>query len=250
MTTRTAPTDEALTPLQQDLVALLEATRGAEHDLFGALGEAGLASPVGEEGWTAKDVRAHLAAWRSIEARRLLSAAGQGPAEPADPPSDEPVDESNARIHSDRASWPSLQVARAADASIDELVSAIRASSNEALCECDDIAAGIGANGVNHALGHLSDIARLANAEDRYAAFASDVEAVLARNHLLPRDSGVMLYNMACHSALGRTDDARRLLATAFARRADLREYADHDPDLASLGPGLESPRPDPALDQ
>jgi hypothetical protein len=60
-----------------------------------------------------------------------------------------------------------------------------------------------------------------------------------------------MLYNMACHSALtGRTDGARRLLATAFARRADLREYADHDPDLASLGPGLESPQPDPALDQ
>lgn len=236
MTTRTAPTGEALTPLQQDLVALLEATRRAEHDLFDALGEAGLASPVGEEGWTAKDVRAHLAAWRSIEARRLLAAAGQGPAEPDDPPTGEPVDDSNARIRSDRSTWTPLQVAQAADASIDQLASAIQASSNEALCECDDIAAGIGANGVNHALGHLSDIARLAGAEDRYAAFASEVEAVLARNHLLPRDSGVMLYNIACHSALtGRADDARRLLATAFTRRADLREYAADDPDLASL---------------
>ena len=40
-----------------------------------------------------------------------------------------------------------------------------------------------------------------------------EVEAVLGRNHLMPRDSGVMLYNLACHSGLsGRTDEALRLL--------------------------------------
>lgn len=224
-----------LTPLQQDLVALLEAARQAEHDLFASLGGQGLATPVGDEGWTAKDVRAHLAAWRSIEARRLRAAAGDA-ANSDDPQPGDPVDASNANIQADRSGWSPEQVAAEADLSIDELIEAIRASSNEALCECDQIAAGIGANGVNHALGHLSDIARLANVEDRYAAFGADVETILQRNRLLPRDSGVMLYNIACHSALtGRTDDARRLLATAFARRSDLHGFAVEDPDLASL---------------
>jgi hypothetical protein len=241
MTTSTPPIGEALTPLQHDLIALLEATRHFEDDLFDSLDDRGLAAPVGEEGWTARDVRAHLAAWRSIEARRLLAAAGTLAPGAADPQPGDPLDESNARIHADRSGWTPEQVAAAADASIDELIAAIRASSNEALCECDDIAAGIGANGVNHALGHLSDIARLASAEGRYASFGAEVEAVLQRNHLLPRDSGVMLYNIACHSALtGRTDDARRLLATAFSKRSDLRDYALDDPDLATLRPDME----------
>jgi hypothetical protein len=239
VTTEAVPTGQTLTPLQADLVALLEATRRAEHELFAALGDPGLAMPVGEEGWTAKDVRAHLAAWRSIEARRLRAAAG-ATTETDDPQPGDPVNESNARIHADRATWTPDRAAAESDASIDELIEAIRGSSNEALCECDQIAAGIGANGVNHALGHLSDIARLADAEERYAAFADEVEAILQRNHLMPRDSGVMLYNIACHNALaGRTDDARRLLSAAFARRADLRDHAVDDPDLASLGNDL-----------
>jgi hypothetical protein len=241
MTTGAAATNDAPTPLQEDLVALLEATRRAEHDLFAALDARALTSPLAEEGWTAKDVRAHLAAWRSIEARRLLAASGVAAPEPSDPQPGDEVDGSNARIHADRSRWTPERVAAEAEASIDELIAAIRASSNDALCECDQIAAGIGANGVNHALGHLSDIARLADAGNRYAAFGSEVEEVLHRNHLLPRDSGVMLYNIACHSALtGRNDDARRLLATALARRADLRDYARDDPDLASVRPHLE----------
>ncbi len=235
MTTGAAPTGEALTPLQQDLVELLEATRRAEHDLFAALGDQALGRPVGEEGWTAKDVRGHLAAWRSIEARRLRAAAG-ATTDARDPQPGDPVDASNARIHADRAGWSAEQAAAAAEESVDELIEAIRLSSNEALCECDQIAAGIGANGVNHALGHLSDIALLANAEHRYSAFSTEVEGILRRNHLLPRDTGVMLYNIACHSAItGRTEEARRLLDAAFAKRADLRDHAREDPDLASV---------------
>jgi hypothetical protein len=223
-------TDGAQTPLQLDLVALLEAVRRAERDLFGALGENGRAQPVIED-LTAGDVRAHLAAWREIEARRLLRTVTDDDPRPGDP-----LDESNARIQAKRAKWPAERAATAAEASIDQLIGAIGASTNDSLCECDQLAAGIGANGVNHALGHLSDIARLADAQDRYAELATEVEGILARNHLMPRDSGVMLYNLACHSALsGRTDDALRLLRKAFARRPDLRDHAPDDPDLESI---------------
>jgi hypothetical protein len=234
----TGPTaNETLSPLQRDLIGLLEAVRRAERDLFGTLDGASLAEPV-IEGLRASDVRAHLAAWREVEARRLLGTVAGDDPRPGDP-----IDEVNARIQAQRADWTTEQAATAAEASIDALIAAIRASSTDALCECDQLAAGIGANGVNHALGHLSDIARIADAEERYAELAAEVEAILARNHLMPRDSGVMLYNLACHSGLsGRTDDARRLLGTAFARRPDLRDYARDDPDLESLRGDLGSP--------
>jgi hypothetical protein len=222
--------DERLDPLQRDLVALLEAVRRAEHDLFGRLPAEHGSEPM-IDGLRARDVRAHLAAWRTIEARRLL-----GEPAPGDPSPGDPIDETNARIQAERAAWTDEQAAASADASIDELIAAINASTPDALCECDQLVAGIGANGVNHAIGHLSDIARLADAEERYAELAAEVEAILARNRLMPRDSGVMLYNLACHSGLsGRTDEAVRLLRTAFARRADLREHAGDDPDLASI---------------
>ena len=227
---------DGLSPLQRDLVDLLEAVRGAERDLFDRLPDASSAEPVIER-LTARDVRAHLAAWREVEARRLLGTVTDDDPRPGDP-----VDETNARIQAERADWSAERAATGAEASIDELIAAIRASTNDALCECDHLAAGIGANGVNHALGHLSDIARIANAEDRYAELAAEVEGVLGRNHLMPRDSGVMLYNLACHSGLsGRTDEALRLLRTAFTRRGDLRDYAGDDPDLESVREDLAS---------
>jgi hypothetical protein len=223
-------TDDGLSPLQRDLVELLEAVRRAENDLFGRLRGASVDEPV-IEGLTARDVRAHLAAWREVEARRLLGTVTEQDPRPGDP-----IDESNARIQAERAGWSPERAAASADASTDELIAAIRASSTDALCECDELAAGIGANGANHAIGHLSDVARLAGAEERYAELAAEVEAILGRNHLMPRDSGVMLYNLACHSGVsGRADDALRLLRTAFARRADLRDHAREDPDLEAV---------------
>lgn len=229
--TEQAPTQNGdLSPLQSDLIAMLRAMREAERDLFDALLGRG-DPPLDDEGWTARDVLGHLAAWRAIEARRLLGAPLDD-----DPLPGDPIDASNASLQEARADQTDGALRAEADASVAALVEAIRASSTDALCECDELAAGIGANGINHAIGHLSDLSRAAGDDARYPAFGVEVERILRRNHLPPRDSGVMLYNLACHSALtGRTDDALRRLATAFARRPDLRELATDDPDLASV---------------
>jgi hypothetical protein len=96
--------------------------------------------------------------------------------------------------------------------------------------------AGIGANGANHEMSHLSDVALLGGGLERFDAFAHQIEAILARRHLRPRDSGVMLYNIACHHALsGELGDARRLLRRAIAQHHVLRESALEDPDLEAL---------------
>lgn len=229
-------TELDVTPLQADLAALLRAARDAERDLFSELPAARRETPATIGDWSAKDVLAHLAAWRAIEARRLEATRRGEPNPPADPVLHAPVDESNARIHEDFAGAGWEQVEQQADESVQALLAAIGRSTNDILCECHDDIVGIGANGTNHAMAHLSDIANLADDFDRYRVFALDIERILARGHLPPRDSGVMLYNLACHYALAADlDDARRLLRIAFAHRADLRQAAVDDPDLASL---------------
>ena len=230
------------TPLQDDLIAMLQAARAAERDLFGMLDE-GTASRPGLVGdWSAKDVQLHLAAWRAIEARRLHATRAGQPFDDADPALDAPVDESNATLQARHAtlSWADAELQ--ADASVDALLGAIGQSSNEILCECHDSIAGIGANGINHAIAHLSDIAALAGGHERYDVLARQVEAILHRGHLPPRDSGVLLYNIACHHALaGQPDEARRTLRAAFAQRRDLLGSAQDDPDLASIRDDIPS---------
>jgi DinB superfamily len=227
--------------LQVDLVAMLQATRSAERDLFARLPAAIRDTAGADGGWSPKDVLAHLAAWRSIEARRLEATAGGESDMAGDPAPTDPIDESNAALHDRyaRRSWDA--VSDEADASVEALIGAIERSSTDVLCECDDgSVAGIGANGANHAMGHLTDIAEQAGGLDRFDAFAAEIETILARGHVPPRDSAVILYNIACHRSLaGQLDEARRLLRVAFARRHDLLESARQDPDLAALGDEL-----------
>lgn len=230
------------TPLQDDLIAMLRATRAAERDLFAMLDEEALTRPATVGDWSAKDVQLHLAAWRGIEARRLHATRHGQPFDPSDPDLDDPVDASNADLHARHADQSWSEAERQADASVDELLGAIENSSNEILCECHDSIAGIGANGVNHAIAHLSDIASLARGQERYDVLARQVEAVLHRGHLPPRDSGVLLYNIACHHALsGGLDEARRVLRTAFAQRRDLVDVARDDTDLAAIREDIPS---------
>jgi len=227
-------------PLHDDLVAMLTGTLAAERDLFAMLPAETRDAPrtIGE--WSAKDVRAHLGAWRAIEAERLESGTYDTPAEPAtegvpDPRSE---DVTNARIQAERVDWSWHEVTTAAESSIDSLVAAVRATPADALRTSERLVAGIGSNGANHAIGHLSDIARLAgnDGERRFRAFTGEIEAILMDGRLPGRDAGVMLYNIACHDALaGELDDARRLLTDAFSLRPDLVDFAPTDPDLVAL---------------
>jgi hypothetical protein len=228
--------------LQADLVEMLSLTQAAERDIFAAFAPElrDRTATFGE--WSAKDVRGHLAAWRAVEARRLKATAEGQPYPADDPPLDEAIDDSNARLQAERASWSWDEVTSEAEASYESLREAIGLSSTNALCECLDTIVGIGANGTNHGLSHLMEVAAAADQMDRYDAFANDVAAILMRGHLPPRDSGVILYNMACRHALaGELDDARRLLRSAFAHRHDLVEFARDDADLTALRGELDS---------
>ena len=170
-----AVVDTPLTPLQTDLVAMLEAMRRAERMLFEEVPPDAREQPGAIGEWSVKDVRAHLAAWRAIEARRLGAGAAADEAEPAhDPGPEVPLDEANATLRDRYTGWSWDAVAAEADASVDALIAAIRRSSTDVLCECDEgSVAGIGANGVNHAVGHLPEIADLADGEAHFVLGAA-----------------------------------------------------------------------------
>jgi deoxycytidylate deaminase len=241
--------DPGQTQLHDDLVAMLTVTGAAEHDLFAMLQPdmRDLPGQIGE--WSAKDVLGHLAAWRSIEARRLTRREGaadpgtdaetmprDGEAGDDDPADDEPIDETNARLHAERDAWSWEQVAAAADESIEALAAAIRSTPAAALQSSSRLVAGIGANGANHALGHLSDVASMAGGDRRFRALATEIEAILMRGEIPDDGAGTLLYNIACHDAMtGRLDDARRRLRDAFRLRPDLVAWAEQDSDVAAL---------------
>jgi len=230
-------------PLHADMIEMLRAARAAEREIFDGISPDRREEPntIGE--WSFKDVYAHLVAWRAVEARDLeRTTRGEPGVAPGDPGPEIPTDEANEMLHAKYASHSWDDVVREADASVEALVDVIGRSSTSALCECEGMLVGIGANGSNHAMGHLIDIANLTGAHARFDTLARTIEEVLARGHLPPHDSGVMLYNLACYEALaGDTEDARRLLRTAFAHRRDLLTDATSDPDLASVRDELES---------
>jgi len=236
--------------LQGDLIEMLEATRDAERSIYGLLDPAVRDAPrmVGE--WSAKDVLAHLASWREVEAERLRTGWRDRHADDAAGASVEndagdTEDEVNARVQAERVGWAWDRVAAAAEASIDALEEAIAAAPAESLERSESAVAGIGANGANHALGHLPEIADLAGPDARphVDALEAQVEAILGRGRIADRDAGVMIYNLACTASLaGRLDDARRMIADALRRRPDLRDWALEDPDLIAIRgeiPGL-----------
>ena len=226
----------SLAALKVDLATMLRATRAAERDLFGMLDLAVRDAPDAD-GWSPKDRQTHLAAWRSIEARRLEAATtGEATRTSGDPVPFDPVDESNARIHAERTGWSWDAVVRDADTSLDVLVAAIERSSGPALASQDGTSAGLGANAASHAIGHLADVVGSVGAQARFDAYAGEIEAIMGRGNIGPGDSSVMYYDLACCRALaGDIGSARRLLSAAFERRPELRESAATDADLVAL---------------
>ncbi len=236
--------------LHGDLVEMLEATRDAERAIYGLLDPDVRDAPRTIGDWSAKDVLAHLASWREVETERLRTgwrdrqAAGT-PGSSSENEAGETEDDVNARVQAERSSWSWERVAQNAEASIDALEEAIGATSPENLERSENAVAGIGANGANHALGHLPEVADLAGpgAQPHLDAFEARIEAILGRGRIADRDAGVMLYNLACTASLtGRLDDARRLIGAALRRRPDLQDWALEDPDLVAIRheiPGL-----------
>lgn len=110
------------------LLALIGQERAAWEDLLGAVADARLTQPDFADGWTFKDVAAHLTAWRQRAVVRLQAVQrGEKPAPPpwaGVPAEDDPV---NSWIYQTNRDRPAADVLRESRESLAQLEAAVAA---------------------------------------------------------------------------------------------------------------------------
>ncbi len=226
--------DTSVSPadLRAGLIDGLLAGRAVERDILAALDPAERDAPAPDGGWSAKDVQAHLSAWRRHQADRLTGLR-EGRSRPDIPGSE--TDATNATIHAERADWAWEQVLADADAATDLLIAELRAASDETIANDRIVGATLG-NGPEHDLTHLPALAARTGLSDRVMSLATVVEASAARGGWPPRSAAFARYNLACfHALAGRLDEARALLRQALPDQPELQEFAPVDDDLVAL---------------
>lgn len=236
MTDPTATADPAI--LRTGLIDGLLASRAAEREIFDALEPAGRDAPGAEGDWSAKDVQAHLSAWRQRIAD-VLAAAREGRPDPR--VADEQIDDVNARLHDERTDWSWETVRADAEATADALIAEITAADDDTISDPKLIGTILG-DGPEHDLGHLPALAETVGLGSLVLHLADLAEAVIDRGGWPARSAANARYNLACfHALAGNLDVARSLLRQALPEAEDLRELAPKDDDLIALRDELES---------
>jgi hypothetical protein len=230
--------DDRITNLRTGLVDGLRAARDAEREVFDALDPVTRDAPAADGGWSAKDVQAHLAAWKWRQVERF--AAIREEREERGSTGNE-TDEINAVLHAERADWTWDRVAVDADAAATALIAEVETASSDTL-GIDRISGSVMGNGPEHTLAHLPPIAGPLGLESRVLELADRVAAIVDDGDWPTRPAAFARYNLACFHALGgRLDTARSLLRRALPDEEELRAWAPQDDDLVALRPEIES---------
>jgi hypothetical protein len=228
----TDPVSFDVEKLRTGLIDGLRASRAAERAIFDALEPAQRDAPGFDGDWSAKDVQAHLSAWRQRQSDRMLAQRGAGDA-PAEP--DITMDQVNANFHAERADWPWDRVAVDAEATAEALIAEVAAADGTMLADPDVIGPIMG-DGAEHDLDHLARVAAVVGMGSRVLDLADTTLAILDRGGWPSRSEAYARYNLACfHAKAGNLDVARSLLRQALPAEAALRANAPVDDDLIAL---------------
>jgi len=224
--------------LRAGLIDGLNAARATEREILDAIDPDDRDRAGVDGGWSAKDIQAHLGAWRRRQVDRM-TAAREGREEPALAATE--TDEVNAIFHTERARWSWDQVVADADATTADLIAEIVAAP-PALLEDPQVVGQIMGNGPEHTLAHLAPLADRVGARTRVIDLSSRVESTIDGIDWPPRAAAFARYNLACFHALnGRLDRARELLRQALPEQEELRSFAPEDDDLVALRDELPS---------
>jgi hypothetical protein len=218
--------------LRAGLIDGLRAAHAVERTVLDALDPTDRDAPAADGGWSAKDIQAHLAAWRRHQADKM--AARRTGVEDPDIPATE-TDATNAIIHAERADWTWEQVLADSTAATELLLAEIEVADDDTL-GIDRTVGSIMGNGPEHDLAHLPPLAARAGREEALEGLAATVAAAVARGGWPARSAAFARYNLACYHALGgRLDEARDLLRLALPASEELRGFAPTDDDLVAL---------------
>lgn len=224
--------DPDATRLRTGLIDGIRESRAAEREVFGALDPAQREAPGRDGGWSAKDTLAHLAVWRQRGAERV-AAHREGEDDPGAPAPG--IDETNARLHAERADWTWDRVVADADASAEAFIAEVSAASDDTITDPKVIGFILG-DGAEHDLGHLPQFAAGVGLEGRVLGLADAHLAAIDRGGWPERQAAVARYNLACfHALAGNLDVARSLLRQALPGHDDLLTLAPTDDDLIAV---------------
>lgn len=219
------------------LLRLTEHSRTVEQEFLGSLTEAERSAVGSADGWAAKDLIAHLTAWRHRGTEELLSARrGDVLAEI------EEFDPVNLEIFEAHRHLTLEEITTRSVAAWQAFSDALRATPDELLLSSEPSGGRrplwrhMTIEAVNHPVTHMAEFA-LQHGRPHLAR--GWVEAMIPL--LLGLDSaaewhGVVHYNLACHQAqTGQPDAALASLEVGLTHRPDLREWSTRDPDLEPL---------------
>jgi tetratricopeptide (TPR) repeat protein len=224
------------TQLRAAVIGLIGLAATEEEMLLASTGDRGDGSP---DRWAALPLIAHNAEFRQQQVTRL-QAIRHGQA----PPVFTEVDHRSPQIYQRYCAATAAGALTAARQSAGELISLLRAVSDEDLTDASrhpwlrgrQLWLQIVVRGFWHPTGHLGDYYLARNQSGRAVALHQHALAA-ARYLAAPGPAiGMAAYSLACAQAqTGAADDALHALTQALTLNPDLRANAQRDPDLARL---------------
>lgn len=225
--------------LKQKVLNLLDRAHEGEQTFVAKLSAEERAAVGALEQWSAKDLLAHIVAWKERLVREIAAApSGEGP------PASIDIDQANAEIfeeHRDR-SW--ADILEWSEHVHESLVESTEAMGDDDLVDTQAVPRPDGrplwrlvaGTGYTHSLLHLAQY-YTDRGEAHYATELWE-EAVTLLTQLddSPTWLGTTRYNLACHYALsGQHERAISELHEALQLNPDLTEWSKEDPDFASI---------------
>lgn len=225
--------------LRFSLIRLLERTRQEEELYISRLSPKERDQVGRVDDWSAKDLMAHLAAWRLRMADRLKAAQrGEAPAAETD------LEAQNASIWAEYAarSWDDVRQALAHGHR--DLIDSMQALTEAELLDAarfewqrgQPLWRGVAGNGCTHPALHLAQAYARRGQADYAASMMEELSAHQAELDDTPQWKGVVRYNLACYYALaGVQARAIERLREALELHPGLADWSQQDPDLAAL---------------
>ncbi len=230
---------EILMASKEKILDLIEQGYAQEEAFIADLSDEERAFAGSLETWSAKDVIAHNAAWKSLVADIIAKARHGQPLPP-----DEELDHRNQNFYEANQDKSWGMVIADAEYAKNELSAQTRALTDEELNDSDwsgkastgPIWRRIVGNGYSHPMTHLVDYYAKHDQLDRAATITQQGAQTLMPLDNSPDWQGTQKYNLACYYALaGDADQALALLKESLSLNPDLTEWSKQDTDLVSL---------------
>ena len=221
------------------LLDLLKQAREVEMQFVEALSDEQRARSGTLEDWSAKDVIAHIAAWKARMADNLLAVSeGRPPTETGD------GDRENARFFEVYRDQTWEQVLGGAAGAFQRLLARVEMLGEQELVSREvfpwqgerPLWRLVVGNGYIHPIAHMAEFQRNQGNREQAARMIGEMARSMAGLDDGPAWQGAVKYNLACHySLLGATAEAIRELRDALALAPGLTDWSKQDPDLDGI---------------